>query len=80
MLSDHPTFQDHTRERDLAKVPAVFDDYSELYCTSDKCFVEQLIKAIQDNQVQLIPRVGNAGTYQQLIKHLGMRAKEMENV
>lgn len=44
----------------------------------DEYFVRQLLKAIQSNQVQLIPRTGNSGAYQQLIAHLGQRAKEME--
>ena len=75
----HPGFQDHTRERDLARgvtVPAN-DQPIEQPIQTDSEFVAELIKAMWFNQVQLIPRVGCPASYVRLIEHLGDRAKDV---
>ena len=75
----HPGFQDHTRERDLARgvtVPAN-DQPIEQPIQNDCQFVAELIKAMQSNQVQLAPRAGSSKAYVRLIEHLGNRAKEL---
>lgn len=82
-LIHHPGFQDHAQERDLGRTidtTVIEDDPRGTGRMTDEQCVTLLLKAIQSNQVQLIPRTGNSGAYQQLITHLGTRAKEMENV
>ena len=74
----HPGFQDHTRERDLARgvtVPAT-DQAEEEGIQTDSEFVAELIEAVRSNQVQLIPRAGTSA-YTRLIEHLGNRAKDV---
>ena len=75
----HPGFQDHTRERDLARgvtVPAN-DQPIEQPIQNDSEFVAELIEAVRSNQVQLAPRAGSSSAYIRLIEHLGNRAKDV---
>ena len=78
MNLNHPTFQDHTTERDSARgvtVPAN-DQPIEQPIQTDSEFVAELIKAMQSNQVQLAPRAGSSKAYVRLIEHLGNRAED----
>ena len=79
----HSTYEDHTRERDLERFISSdgYDssdgDDQNSGCMTDSEFVTVLVSAIQSNQVQLTPRIGNGSLYMDLIKHLGNRAKEV---
>ena len=79
MNLNHPAFQDHTTERDLARgvtVPAN-DQPIEQPIQTDSEFVTELIKAMRSNQVVLAPRAGSSSAYIRLIEHLGNRAKDV---
>ena len=81
MNLNHPAFQDHVTERDLARgvtVPAN-DQPIEQPIENDGQFVAELIEAMQSNQVQLAPRAGTgiSSAYLRLIEHLGNRAKDV---
>ena len=79
MNLNHPAFQDHVTERDLARgvtVPAN-DQPIEQPIQTDSEFVAELIKAVRSNQVQLIPRAGSSSAYVRLIEHLGNCAKDV---
>ena len=79
----HSTYEDHTRERDLKRFISSdgYDssdgDDQNSGCMTDSEFVTVLVSAIQSNQVQLTPCIGNGSLYMDLIKHLGDRAKDV---